>query len=280
MKKDRTKADERVIAGNKSRYLMTGLLVCGVCGDRMGIMTSGSHTYYRCVGNSKKGTCTNSRSIRLDKLEPKILEVIRERLMSDDGIMYVRKRVASELGSMSQRLERALDVERKRLAATEERIGHLIEFIANGQRSDYIASTLRDLEASAKAEHASIARLAQAVAQPIRLPSIDEVTAMVFDLDARLTEDPEAGRQVLRQWLEGQAITMTPRNDGRYTIKGGLLPLMVLGAARETPNKSKRAASGSGEDDSEDARTASNVQTGHLLAANCTQRLGLTLCNQ
>ena len=81
--------------GTSRAISLTGLLTCGVCGGHMGIRVGRKWRYYRCEANRKKGICENKRSIREDKLRPAILEAIRERLMDDDGIAYVRKRINS-----------------------------------------------------------------------------------------------------------------------------------------------------------------------------------------
>ena len=70
----------------------------------------------------------------------------------------------------------------------------MISFIADGDRSTYVVSTLRDMEAHAKAERANLDRLIQESREPLRLPSIDELTNLAFNLEDRLMEDPVTGR--------------------------------------------------------------------------------------
>ena len=90
-----------------------------------------------------------------------------------------------------------------------------------------MVATLRDLEAFARSEKAALAELAQEASRPLRLPSIEEVTALATDLEARLTEDPELGREALRRWLHEGRILVDQGPDGP-TAQGELLPLMVL----------------------------------------------------
>jgi hypothetical protein len=85
-----------------------------------------------------------------------------------------------------------------------------------GDRSEYVVATLRDLEAFARSEKAALAELVQEANRPLRLPSIEEVTALATDLEARLTEDPELGREVLCRWLhEGRILVTKVRTDRR-----------------------------------------------------------------
>jgi hypothetical protein len=44
----------------------------------------------------------------------------------------------------------------------------------------------------------ALAEIAQEASRPLRSPSIAEVTALATDLEPRLTEDPELGRDALR----------------------------------------------------------------------------------
>lgn len=67
----------------------------------------------------------------------------------------------------------------------------------------------------------------QEAQRPLRLPSIDEVTALATDLEARLTDDPEVGRAALRRWLHEGVIRVDQSPDGPIA-ETELLPLMVL----------------------------------------------------
>ena len=87
-------------------------------------------------------------------------------------------------------------------------------FIADGDRTDAVVSGLRDLEASAKTERAEIERLVADSHQPLRLPSIEEITRMVFDLEARATRDPEKTRAQLQRWHKSSTIRVRKRPDG------------------------------------------------------------------
>ncbi len=82
-----------------------------------------------------------------------------------------------------------MDVEigerRDRLQRTELKIRGLIDFIATGDKSDYVVSTMRDLEAYARTEKAEIAELIEESRVPISLPTcIDRV-----DLIAAVAQD-------------------------------------------------------------------------------------------
>jgi site-specific DNA recombinase len=219
----------------RAPYLLSGILVCAACGAPMS-MNGGSHArYYRCQTNKTKGTCSNGMNIREDNARTKILAAVRDHLLSPQGVAHTRKRIAEELRDYSNKISAELRDRRERLARTEDKMRGLVDFIATGDRSDYVVSTLRDLEAFTRQERAALAELEQASREPLRLPSIDEVCAQVADLDARLAQDPEAGREQLRRWLKDGAIRIGPNKDGAIVAEGEILPLVVIndGAGRK-----------------------------------------------
>lgn len=88
--------------------------------------------------------------------------------------------------------------------------------------------------------------MTEALRAPIGLPTIEDITALVFEIDNRMQQDPEAGRQILQQWFADKEIRIIPREDdaGNREIiaEGDLLPLVVLEAARRTGARQKSKA--------------------------------------
>ena len=215
------------IVRKPTAYLLSGILQCAQCGAPMSISAGSNAAYYRCQGNRTKGTCPNRVSVREDIARRRVLRTIQEHMLSPDGIAQFRKRIAEELRDYARNLEARRKERVERLERTEQKIRGLVEFIASGDRSEYVVSTLRDLEAFARSEKAALADLVQEAQRPLRLPSIDEVTALATDLEARLTDDPEVGRAALRRWLHEGVIRVDQSPDGPIA-ETELLPLMVL----------------------------------------------------
>ena len=141
---------------------------------------------------------------------------------------YTRRRAAEELRDSSKKLDAELRDRKERLLRTEEKMAGLVDFIANGERVQYIVQTLRDLETFAIQEREAIKDLEAMASAPLKLPSIAEVEHQVRDLDQRLKQEPEAAREQLRRWLRDGSIRVGPRQDGKVVAEGGLLPLMVV----------------------------------------------------
>ncbi|HEY3353169.1 MAG TPA: hypothetical protein VGQ83_07985 [Polyangia bacterium] len=146
----------------------------------------------------------------------------------------VARRLAQQALFLGAERPQQLQERQARLVRTNARIAGLVQFIADGDRSAAVVSGLHDLEAQAKAEKTAIADLELRAEQPIRLPTPEEIVELAFDLQARLAQDPEAGREWLRRILKGEKLVLEPQPDGVYVARGELLPLILLRAQTET----------------------------------------------
>lgn len=171
----------------------------------MTMMGGLKYRYYRCQQNKTKGNaiCANATSLREDILRPQLLDTIRDRLLSDDGVTYTRRRAAEELRDASKKLDAELRDRKERLVRTEEKMAGLVDFIANGERVQYIVQTLRDLETFAIQEREAIADLETMASAPLKLPSIPRM--VVEDAPTPEKVPPETH----------------PLVSGRYTIVAG-----------------------------------------------------------
>jgi site-specific DNA recombinase len=225
--------ETRGITRHRTNYLFSGILVCGECDGPMTISGGSSCRYYTCATNRTKGTCSNSRAIKEPIARTRILDAIRERLTCPDGIAHVRKKIAEWLRDYSRNLEADIKERRERIKRTEDKIRGLVEFIAQGDRSEYVVQTLRDMETYVRAEKATVEQLVKQAQEPLRLPSLDEIASLSLQLD-RLNDDPRAGRQQLLRWLKDGKLVVTLGQDGKPYAKGELIPFTILAEAENT----------------------------------------------
>jgi len=219
-------APETIANPRRNSYLLSGVLVCDDCGFPL-TMYGGRKRFYRCSTAHTKGTCENDLRVPEDVLREVTLDAIRKQLQSPEQVTYVRKAIAERLRDYSRALDAELKERRERLKRTEDRIKGLVSFIADGDRSEYVVSTMRDLEAQAKAERAAIDRIQREAQQPLRLPSPDEIVTGVFSFDALLAGDPEAARTRLRRWLKDGHLRVARVGRG-FEVRGGCYPLAVV----------------------------------------------------
>ena len=222
-----------------SRYLLSSLLYCGQCDAPMTITAGSSAAYYRCSLHRKKGTCDNALSIREDVARAHIIGRVRDMLMSREILEYIIETTNRKLAAMSQRFRQDLDDSRRRLAKMESRIESLVELLADGERSDYVRRTLRDLESQAKGEKRTIADLeARTRAQTAELPSVEQVIGAFLDMNATLQTDVAAGRERLRQLFKDGKISLIPDGDC-YVAKAQISPFAPLVMPPRMPEKTK-----------------------------------------
>lgn len=127
---------------NKHTYLLSGILHCGECGERMTGTSSRSKTrknyyYYHCPGK-------HHRRIDADKLECLILQTIDDYLQSDKIKSVARiaydeycKQIKdnSELKSVQSELKRV-----------DKKLQNVVDAVLNGIQSETIKSTISELE--------------------------------------------------------------------------------------------------------------------------------------
>jgi site-specific DNA recombinase len=227
----------------RAKYLLSGIVVCDECGFPLTICGTSSR-YYRCPTRQVKGTCGNRLHIREATLRARCLEAMQRTLQAPEVIREVTEQLSQDGKASAAELE----VLRERLGKTEDRIRSLIGFLADGDRSEYVVTGLRDLEAQARADRAAIERLTREAQTPQRMPTPDDIAAGVRLIETQLRDNSDGARAALQRWLGGTTIRVTPdpsAPDG-FQISGQVFPLGGLANA-EKGNLSQPGKSGLGE---------------------------------
>lgn len=229
----------RALPGKPTSYPLSGLLRCAECGAIMTIYGRSSTKYYRCGDAKKRGTCKNMLSLREDVARDCLLRFVKDNLTTPKEVAFMRKAVAELLGDMSRNINAEVEERRARLQRTEQKIAGLVRFIAEGDHSDYVRTTLLDLEAHAKAEKRAIAELVSRNNEAVCLPSPEETVERAFMFERMLLEDPVAGREELRRMFEGEQVLVRPQPGDFYIAEGTFFPLSLfalrLGGGAQTP---------------------------------------------
>ena len=106
-----------------------------------------------------------------------------------------------------------------RLEVTETKIGHLIEAVTEGLNSPYAAQSLKDLEAQAATDKATIERLRALPSLATVLPHPAMLVQRALDLQEMFRHDPVAGREALRP-LSGPVGGTATRSGGSLRCRG------------------------------------------------------------
>ena len=226
--------------GGSTHYPFSGLLECGVCGAPMTIYGGSTKRRYRCSDNVKRGTCENALSVREDVAREVLLAEIEKTLKNPWSILYARKLLAEQAGRQSREATSELTAREAELERTEKRIAGLVNFLADGDRSEYVIASLHELEEQARDHKRVIAQLRSRSTHPIELPTPEEAAELIGDLRGLAEREPTHAREVLRSYLRGGTIVMRALPGERaYEATADLLPLRVL-IAETPPGKPKR----------------------------------------
>ena len=66
---------------HRQRFVLSGLLVCGVCGGGYTVMAKDR---YGCAAHRQRGTCANDSTILRQEIEARVLSGLKERLLAPE----------------------------------------------------------------------------------------------------------------------------------------------------------------------------------------------------
>ncbi len=185
------KSHPRAVA---SQHLLSGLVYCARCGAKMIASTakSGRFIYYACQRKSKEGRASCSqKSFNAEKLEPCIVDTIKDRLLTKEILTKLVCMVCEELENGEAESETKRVTLKSQLAEVEKKLARYYELI-EGSTLDLndVASRIRELNAEKEALIAEIARLNAQTPRTVAFakPSEETVTAYVEDLRSTLNE--------------------------------------------------------------------------------------------
>src|SRR5581483_7290300 len=98
--------------GISRAYVLRGLLYCGECGNRLRGWTSiDKKRYYRCPANDKGQTCGQVKSIRADKLEKQIGDILTRLRLPEDWQARALALLGEDDGEQRDREKRRTNLE-------------------------------------------------------------------------------------------------------------------------------------------------------------------------
>jgi site-specific DNA recombinase len=139
-----------------SKYLFSGLLMCGNCGSKMVIVSGGGKRgtrKYGCPSHRYRGTCPNAVTIRQDQLERQLLSFLEQHILTSEMVDYTiqlfEKELSLRLIEMQERSvqhsETVKRFEERQTGITEE-IARLADAIAAVGHSPSLLARLAQAE--------------------------------------------------------------------------------------------------------------------------------------
>ena len=192
-----------------SRFLLSGLLKCGVCGRPYSAQgaKSGQFAYYICgtLFREGAGTCS-ARYLNAPRLETFVVEKIRERILNEETIVALVTLVAEEIDAMAGELSGRLEVIEMELGDVRKRLEKLYEAIETSELTLEVLSP-RILSLRHREEQLEAARddaETQLEQRRVELPNTEEITRYVADFRDFLKDGTIPERKALiRNFVEG-----------------------------------------------------------------------------
>jgi hypothetical protein len=175
-------------------------MVCGVCGASIGQVSGKNGGYYGCLG-AAKGACENRILVARKVCEDAMILALRERVLTDEAITYVTRRIEEEIERESGRVPEAMKIVSEDLHSEERRIGNLVEFISQGRASKAVADALEDAEARAQVLRRELGNFERMQDKPFHPPSKDWIARQLSELREVLERRTGKSALVLRRAL-------------------------------------------------------------------------------
>ena len=209
-------------SGRTPRHVFSGMLVCSECGSRYTLVNRRS---YGCASYVNGRACTNSRTVRRDLVQDRLLAGIRAALDSQDVQAEIERRARKILASHRNRKPDA-----QRIAELKEQLDNLVSAVAAGglRQSPAIGRKLAEVEA----ELGQLQAVRQDTPTPLVVTDVKtRVKAALAALPEYLERDPERARAALQRAGLASEIILRPAVDGPYLNAEIGLEIMPMRAA-------------------------------------------------
>ncbi|MEO5337234.1 MAG: recombinase family protein [Magnetospirillum sp. WYHS-4] len=136
-------SSNRLNPAHRPRYLLSGLLRCGVCGGPLSVAALGR---YGCANHRERGICDNRRTVGRDDLERRVLAGLKEKLLAPE---LVQQFIAEYIASANERRRTASSERQSRqqeLHSITHRIQQIVRAIEDGAYSGVLKARLEELD--------------------------------------------------------------------------------------------------------------------------------------
>lgn len=200
-----------------SKYLLAGMLRCGICGGSLVSVKVGTRASYVCWRHKSKGpsACTNNRMVPMHALHETFIETFKSDILTTDRLERVVCDLArSDEGGAERAAEIRLALETE-LKKVETKLTNLAAAVAEAGEVVTLVKAIKaaereQRELQARLEHQDGLQKAAAAFGVAAYRA--QVTGLLKDWQGALEAAPQVARQTLRKLLVSD-ITVTPRED-------------------------------------------------------------------
>ena len=218
-------------------FLLSGLLTCGCCQGRYGIMLKDR---YGCLNHFRRGSCDNNRTIRRHVIEQRALSGLTGKLVSADAVAEAVRAYHAQMNHQKQELRAQTAADRQASTKIERAIASMITAIEDGLYQPAMKARMAELEQQ-KAEIAARLRTAEPEMPDVN-PNIAEVYRRKVARLAETLTDPQTNQEASMaiRSLIGDIVLMpgTKRGEVHATLRGELMNILDFASGRNTPGTS------------------------------------------
>jgi DNA invertase Pin-like site-specific DNA recombinase len=222
----------------RPRHLLSGLLVCGVCDQKFTVMryTKGRIRvpYFACRFHDSG--CSNHRMVRGPEIERRVLDALRQQLLSPEAIELAVRVFREEKARTKAERAKMRDSTERELADVRRQLRNVRAAIRDVGHSRSLLQDLTELEARERTLEAKLPTTEPEVVE-LHPQAAQRYRAVVEDLGKALT-GPEPARAramtLLRSLITRVVVIPTPsRTPVDLEVVGDLLGLLTIdGTAR------------------------------------------------
>jgi site-specific DNA recombinase len=110
-------------------FLLSGLLTCGWCQGKYGIIMNDR---FGCLNHHRLGACGNNRTIRRPVIEQRVLSGLTERLVSAEAVAEAVRAYHEEMNRQNQARRAQTDADRQALPRIERAMKGIMAVIEDG----------------------------------------------------------------------------------------------------------------------------------------------------
>jgi site-specific DNA recombinase len=213
----------RPVDGHESKYLLTGMSRCGLCGGTM-IVRSRSHGrrrayFYACSSFHHRGkvVCPNSLEMRLEVAEEAILSALERELLDPEILEEAAARAAARVATPAESIDTRRHTLETALAHTKAALARLTQAVAEGGSVSTLIQAIRDQERRHERLRAELSELDRPRVVPLNIAQLKaRLREKSEEWRALLRKHAPIARQMVRKLVEGRIVFTPDRQAGRY----------------------------------------------------------------
>lgn len=223
---------KRLHAARRPASLLSGLLSCGCCGGKYGLIL---RDRFGCLNHHRRGTCNNNRTIVRARIEERVLSGLKDRLVSAESVAEAVRAYAEEMNRLNRERRAQAEADRKALEKIERAIAGIIAAIEDGMYQPVMKARTEELERQ-KAE--IMGRMAEARADvPDVHPNIANIYRIRVVAFTEMLNDPVGGREAAEalRSLVGEVILSPGSKRGEVIaeLRGELIGILDFANPRQ-----------------------------------------------